>query len=78
MAKRATKPTKPRRLTSVKTQALWDLLAVGLEMSNICFNWSQSDRFTARERWTMKNLQERFDVARDGLLDGLRRKRKTP
>ena len=35
---------------------------VGGLMSNVFFNWSQQDRFTADERKMMKELQAKWDV----------------
>jgi hypothetical protein len=38
-----------------------ELLQVGQLMSNVFFNWSQSDRFTEDERKMMKGLQTQWD-----------------
>lgn len=41
-----------------------ELLAIGQKMSNVFFNFSQQDRFTAEEKKTMKDLQMQWDETR--------------
>jgi hypothetical protein len=41
-----------------------ELLRIGELMSNVFFNWSQQERFTADEKKMMKSLQVQWDAAR--------------
>jgi hypothetical protein len=58
-------------MNGAQRAAFSELLMVGQQMSNVCFNWSQSTLAQIDEqRWefmrdTMRGLQKRYDEARN-------------
>lgn len=44
-----------------KPDPLAKLLLIGEQMSNLCFNWSQQNRFTDHERKMLRELCSNWD-----------------
>ena len=60
-----------RPVTIVRTgkfsrKQMTDLIQIGQQMSNLCFNLKQSDKFDANLRTSFRELQERWDAIRRG------------